>query len=405
MNHFNYSVNHQVQYASFKYETNSSYQWVYMKLAFCLFKYFPFGGLQRDFLRIAKECVRRGHQVDVFTMAWEAESEPTVSVNIIPVAGLQNHWRAQQFVRRIQQQLTKYDLVVGFNKMPGLNVYYAADTCYQAKARRLRGAWYRLTPRYQHLIAYEKEVFSVDANTRILLLSKTQQAEFIHFYKTPAERFQLLPPGIAKDRIAPVNAVQVRNNVREKLAIHADEFLLLFIGSGFKTKGLDRVLLAYAALPAELKERAYVYVIGKDNPTLFKWQAKKLRIAPRIKFLGGRNDVADFLLAADLLLHPAYNENTGTVLLEALVAGLPVLTTDVCGYADYINEARAGMVLSSPFQQVECNRVLSNMLLSSERVHWQKNALAFARQADIYSLPEKAVDIILNLAADSNCRI
>jgi hypothetical protein len=43
-----------------------------------------------------------------------------------------------------------------------------------------------------------------------------------------------------------------------------------------------------------------------------------------------------FLLGADLLIHPAYNENTGTVLLEAVVAGLPVLTTAVCGYAHYI---------------------------------------------------------------------
>ena len=46
---------------------------------------------------------------------------------------------------------------------------------------------------------------------------------------------------------------------------------------------------------------------------------------------------------ADLLIHPAYNENTGTVLLEALVAGLPVLVSAVCGYAHYIAEADAGL--------------------------------------------------------------
>jgi UDP-glucose:(heptosyl)LPS alpha-1,3-glucosyltransferase len=365
-----------------------------MKLAFCLFNYFPFGGLQRDFLRIAKECVRRGHQVDVFTMAWEGEREPALSIHIISVTGMQNHVRAQQFVRQIQLQLNNYDKVIGFNKMPLLDVYYAADVCYQAKARRQHGAWYRLTPRYKHYVAYEKAVFAIDAKTKILLLSKAQQAEFIYFYKTVAERFELLPPGITKDRAAPQNAVEVRSNIRKKLGIHANEFLLLLIGSGFKTKGLDRVLLAYAALPDELKTRAYVYVIGQDNPKLFQQQARKLGITSRIKFLGGRDDVADFLLAADLLLHPAYNENTGTVLLEALVAGLPVLTTDVCGYADYINEAHAGVVLPSPFQQVEFNRVLADMLRSSDRESWEKNALAFAEKADIYSLIEKAVDVI-----------
>jgi UDP-glucose:(heptosyl)LPS alpha-1,3-glucosyltransferase len=365
-----------------------------MRLVFCLFKYFPFGGLQRDFLRIARECVRRGHQVDVLTMAWEGNAEPDISVNIIPVSSRQNHTRAQQFVRKIQPQLTNYDLAVGFNKMPGLDVYYAADTCYQAKARRQHGAWYRLTPRYRHLIAYEESVFSANARTQILLLSKAQQAEFIHFYETPRERFQLLPPGIQKDRVAPDNAATIRSDIRKKLGINKNEFILLLIGSGFKTKGLDRVLLAYAALPDKLRNFSYVYVIGKDDPKLFQRQAKKLGIASRIKFLGGRHDVADFLLAADILVHPAYNENTGTVLLEALVAGLPVLTTDICGYANYINEAQAGIVLASPFKQIELNQALRDMLFSLERMTWKKNALAFIQQADIYSLIEKAVDAI-----------
>jgi UDP-glucose:(heptosyl)LPS alpha-1,3-glucosyltransferase len=39
------------------------------------------------------------------------------------------------------------------------------------------------------------------------------------------------------------------------------------------------------------------------------------------------------------------------VLLEALVAGLPVLTTAVCGYAHYMVEADAGLVVPEPFEQ------------------------------------------------------
>ncbi len=369
-----------------------------MKLAFCLFKYFPFGGLQRDFLRIAKEAVRRGHQVDVFTMVWEGELEPTLSIHIIPVKKSQNHQRAQEFFAKIQPRLAEYDLVVGFNKMPGLDVYYAADICYQAKAKRQRGAWYQLTPRYRHLIDYEKSVFSVDTNTntKILLLSHKQQKEFVCFYKTPGTRFELLPPGIAKDRIAPRNALDIRHAVRQICGIQEQEFLLLLVGSGFKTKGLDRVLLGYAGLPNELKNKSYLYIVGQDNSYFFEKQAKKLNISSRIKFLGGRNDVADLLLAADVLVHPAYNENTGTVLLEALASGLPVLTTDVCGYAHFIKDAEAGIVLSSPFQQREFNQSLVEMLSHQKRIEWQEKALAFSRQADIYSLPERAVDVIEN---------
>ncbi|MFX5530075.1 glycosyltransferase, partial [Acinetobacter baumannii] len=82
----------------------------------------------------------------------------------------------------------------------------------------------------------------------------------------------------------------------------------------------------------------------------------------QVQILKGRSDIPRFLLGADLLIHPAYNENTGTVLLEALVSGLPVLVTDVCGYAHYIAEADAGRVLPSPFEQDSLNRLLAEML-------------------------------------------
>ncbi len=374
-----------------------------MKLAFCLFRYFPFGGLQRDFLRIAHECLRRGHTVDVYSMKWEGSPDPLLPLTLIPAKGWQNHTRSQSFVKQLQPYLQQntYDLIIGFNKMPGLDVYYAADTCYQAKAREKHGIWYRFMPRYRHLAAYEKSVFSEASHTEILLIAKKQQPEFMHYYATPRERFHLLPPGIAKDRLAPVNATDIRKALRQQWSIRDDEWLLLLVGSGFKTKGLDRILSGMASLPTDLKKRTHLFIIGKDNPTLFLKQAKQLAIDQKVTFLGGRDDVPAFLLAADLLLHPAYFENTGTVLLEAMAAGLPVLTTDSCGYADYIQQAKAGIVLSSPFRQNDFNQTLQKMLLSTERTAWHENGLAFAKTADIYTMPERAVDVIESLYANS----
>ncbi|MFQ3224325.1 MAG: UDP-glucose:(heptosyl)LPS alpha-1,3-glucosyltransferase [Lentimonas sp.] len=68
-----------------------------------------------------------------------------------------------------------------------------------------------------------------------------------------------------------------------------------------------------------------------------------------VHFLGGRADVNRFYDATDFLLHPAYSESAGKVLLEALKHGLPVLTTDTCGYAPHILNAKAGTVISTPF--------------------------------------------------------
>jgi UDP-glucose:(heptosyl)LPS alpha-1,3-glucosyltransferase len=371
-----------------------------MRIAVCLFKYFPFGGLQRDFLRIAKALLLRGHIVDVYTMSWEGRYEPGLAIRTIAARGFRNHSRRDDFVKQVMPFLREnhYDLIMGFNKMPGLDVYYAADTCYQAKVHEQRGWWYRLTARYRRNVAFEQAVFEPAAKTVILLLSAIQEKEFTHYYHTPAERFHLLPPGIAPDRAAPADAAEIRKQTRADYGITDSEYLLLMVGSGFKTKGLDRALRALAALPGALKANTRLFVIGKDKATPYQRLASKLRIAPNVEFLGGRKDVLRFMLAADILLHPAYNENTGTVLLEALVAGLPVITTDVCGYAHYIQDAASGIVVPSPFKQERFNQSLTNMLLSADiraAAHW--NAISFAKNADIYSMPEHVVSIIESL--------
>lgn len=367
-----------------------------MKLAFCLFKYFPYGGLQRDFLRIAQECKNRGHTIHVYTLSWEGERDPAFQVHLIKAKGVQNHTRCNSYVKQLEPMLKEghYDLVIGFNKMPFLDIYYAADVCYQARINAERSLFYRLLPRYRQWVKFEKAVFMKGTQTEIMLISPLQQKEYTVYYETEAERFRLLPPGIAKDRVAPPNADEIRKRVRHEYAIPADHFLLLMVGSGFKTKGLDRSIRALAAMPTALLERCHLIVIGQDNPAIFKKLAAQLNVDHKVHFLGGRNDVPDFLLAADLLLHPAYHENTGTVLLEAMVSGLPVLTVDICGYAHFIKEANAGKVLVSPFQQTEFNAVLQKMLSFSDKQLWRQNGLDFAKTADIYHLPERAADFI-----------
>lgn len=368
-----------------------------MRLAFLLYKYFPFGGLQRDFLRIALECQRRGHAVRVYCLSWEGEVPEGFEVRHVPVRALSNHRRNQKYIDWVHADLARdpVDRVVGFNKMPGLDVYYAADGCYAAKAAE-RGWWSRIGGRYRHFSETERAVFAPESRTQILMISEVQQPLFIRHYGTQAARFHLLPPGIARDRRAPANAAEIRAGFREEFGLAEDELLVVQIGSGFRTKGLDRTLAALAALPADLLARTRLMVVGQDNPRSFLAQARALRVAERVRFLSGRSDVPRFLLGADLLIHPAYHENTGTVLLEALVAGLPVLTTDVCGYAHYIQEAGAGLVLSSPFHQADLDRSLAAMLADpAQRQAWGRNALAWAQTADIHSMPERAADIIL----------
>ena len=57
-------------------------------------------------------------------------------------------------------------------------------------------------------------------------------------------------------------------------------------------------------------------------------------------------------------------------------------------------QANAGIVLSSPFEQDQLNRELANVLLSPMREEWQMNGLRYGENEDLYHMPTDAVDII-----------
>ena len=365
-------------------------------LAFSLFKYFPFGGLQRDFIRVAQKCQERGFEIRVYTLSWQGEVPDFIDVVIVPVTAITNHKKHERFSNWVNEHIAVNPVagVIGFNKMPNLDIYYAADGCYEEKAQTQRSFLYRMIPRYKHFAHFERAVFEVDSTTEILMISKVQQPFFETHYQTQQERFHLLPPGISRDRMAPDNSIEIRESLRAEFSIPQDHKLLLMVGSGFITKGLDRILLGVSSLSSEIREKIHLIAIGQDNPSRFLRMAKRLGIQENVIILNGRNDIPRFLLGADLLVHPAYAENTGTVLLEAMVAGLPVLATDICGYAHYITEAEAGRVVSSPYQQSSFDLALEEMLSSNEMGQWKKNGIKFGKVADIYSMPDRAADII-----------
>ena len=373
-----------------------------MRLAFLLYKYFPYGGMQRDFRRFVEEVQKRGHHCRVYYISWQGEEIPDAELRRVPVRARSNHRRNELFSSWVDKDLAAdpVDGVIGFNKMPGLDIYYAADSCYLDKAIKERGALYRRGGRFRHFAAYEKAVFGRESETEILLISATEQAKFEHHYKTQAERMHMLPPGISRDRCAGPDAQQRRKEKRESLEVVHGEQVLLFVGSGFIKKGLDRAIRALAnAREQQPHHRIRLLIVGQDRERRFRRLAKKLGVLELVHFLGGRDDVADLLLAADALVHPALDEAAGIVLLEALVAGLPVICTDVCGYAHHVADAKAGMVLRSPFLQEDLNAAVLRSLDGVYRSQCRETGLTYARLTDLYSMHSTGAALIESLIA------
>ena len=374
-----------------------------MRLAFSIFKHFPFGGLQRDLLKIVRECLGRGHEVRIYTIRWQDEQPPPEGVELClaPVWALTNHRLHERFANWVRRDVRRrpVDLLVGMNKMPGLDVYYAGDACYLEKALTQRTFLHRLLPRHRSLLQAERAVFEAGAATEILTIADHQAQVFRRHYGTAPERFHPLPPGIERDRAAPPDKAAVRRLLRRQLGLADADRLLLFIGSGFVTKGLDRLLFGLQSLPDKIRDRTWLHVLGEDKARPFQRLAARLGVNRQVRFLGGRTDVPDFLLAADGLVLPAHNESAGMTILEAMIAGLPVLVTENCGYARYVRAADAGLITPSPYNQRVFNAQLAELLTSSERDRWAENGAALAEDESIHQMAPAAVDLLERFAA------
>ncbi len=371
-----------------------------MRFSFLIYTYFPFGGQQRDFLRISKALLERGHEIDVYTMSWDGAIPHGMNITLVPKRGLRRLSRYRNYSDWVRRNVKakSNSTIIGFSKMPDLDVYFAADPCFLMKANTQRGAYYKFTSRYRHFRDYEFSVFGPTSSTQVLILTPQQQSDFCHYYPNCESRLHQLPAGISADRKVETRDRKRGQIIRDSLKLSPDTTLLLQIGSGFKVKGVDRSLKAIASLSSKLLNNSHYLLIGEDRASKFVRQAKKLGIADKVTIWPGRNDIPDILQAADLLLHPAYSESAGYVLLEATIAGLPVLTTESCGYAFHIHRAGSGEVCSLPFNQEELNTRLTSMIENLHNSPWSVNGLHYGQTEDLYSMANFAADKIEQIA-------
>ncbi len=364
-----------------------------MKLLFTLLHYFPHGGLQRDFLEVARLCHERGHTVTAFVAGWEGSHPDWLTIEYRLPTPWSNHRRVVWFDQQLAQwreEITP-DVTVAFDRLPHADIYFAADTCY---AEKMAGnLWIkRLLPRYRTYLALERAVMKPQGPQQLLFLNKRHSEGFLSHYPLPKKRYEILPPGIRVDRLA--NTVDARS-ARAELGWDDDTTRLLFVGSNFRLKGLDRAIQGLRSLPNEAA--GHLDVLGEDDVAPFRRLAAQYGLNDHVHFHGANEEVSLYMQAADLLVHPSHRDSAGMVLLEALASGLPVLTSEACGYAEYVRAANAGTVLKEPFSQKAFNAALQD-LLANDRSALQRNARTWVSKNPLDSLHQRVADIIETVA-------
>jgi UDP-glucose:(heptosyl)LPS alpha-1,3-glucosyltransferase len=357
-----------------------------MKILFLIARYFPYSGLQTDFLRAAEAAADRGHEVTCLVGSWEGERPDDLRILTVPLPGTceADDLDALEAAYHELTERETFDRTAAFELIPGVDFYFAGFDC-------LGSAPESVDPR---LLAREQALFSPGASTYIFYLVMPQINAFFGSYGTQPSRFLRLPPGMnpACGRVPDPDEVRIRK--RAELGLRDGERLAITAAHDMILKGVDRILDAYAALLPERRARLRLFITGYLGREQCEKQAAVLGIADRVIFDVGRPDLPELLCAADCLVHPARREAAGSILIEAVASGLPVVCTEVCGFQDIVL-ASGGHVLNEPF----CSGALTAELdylagISDDGLYyWRQQVLAYAHgPADFY----RRADVLVN---------
>ena len=365
-----------------------------MHFAFAIMNLFPGGGLQRDCVDIARRVQQRGHAVTIFTSRNTGGIAEDLSVSILPVAGYTNHGRQRAFSEVLAKSAAgRFDLLVGFDKLGGLDLLYCSDRSMRARASR--NPLLHLLPRYRGYMRLEQECFAPHQPTEILLLAEAQLDEYWNAWRTEPNRLVMLPPTLVPARRKPeYRANGVRAEWRKRLGLWPDDWVWIATCVQPVTKGTDRSVRALRHFPD-----AHLLVAGlsetEEKSAKTRQLAQELGVADRIKWLGHHEDIPELMAAADVFVHPARYDTTGTVILEAIVNGLPVITTSSCGYAKHVTSANAGIVVQEPFRPQTFVAALEIARDPACRQRWSGSGREYGKQSSLYEGRARATELIV----------
>ena len=204
-------------------------------------------------------------------------------------------------------------------------------------------------------------------------------------------RIAVIPNALPPDTAEPPGCA-ARLGVRARLGL-PERPIVLFVGRLSPEKGLDLLVRAWSRVPRDCDAILVVIGEGALAEQVAEW-IRRSGLADRVRLVGAQLDVDPFYRAADVLAVPSRSETFGNALAEAMVHGLPVVTTPVGLANHWIRHGDNGLIvrgegeMAAALEQLICDAPLRHRLGSAAR-----------RQALACFSPDAVVEHYLDLYA------
>jgi UDP-glucose:(heptosyl)LPS alpha-1,3-glucosyltransferase len=309
------------------------------KIALIRQKYAPDGGAEKAIESISTLLKKTGsYDITLITREWHKKNCAYSRVIVCNPFYIGRAWRDISFEKAACKVVSQenFDIVQSHERITCCDIYRLGDGLHKfwintSTSHPLAKLLKRLSFYHRHILKNENSILH-NERTKILVANSDYVIRQIQdIYPSSNKKTLLIENAVDQKKFHEIIGNSVREKTRVSLNLSENDKVLIFIGSGFKRKGVDMLLQLIHILPEEYK----LIIIGKDkNEAAYKNQSKSLNITDRIRFVGKTRDVNVFLWASDLFVLPSKYDPYPNAAIEAAACGIPVLASNRTGAAE-----------------------------------------------------------------------
>jgi glycosyltransferase involved in cell wall biosynthesis len=225
---------------------------------------------------------------------------------------------------------------------------------------RIPSAWYVHSLPDGHWM--DRLVTAIPAD---LVLCCGRTAELAQQRMWPRRRTRTAYIAVDLDRFNP-DDLPSQAAARTQLGLPTDAPLVVMVARLQRWKGVHVFVDAAARVALDHPDAHFVVVGGPhweepDYPAQLDDQVRAAGLADRVRFVGLQSNVPLWMQAADVLVHASFDEPTGTVIIEGLSLGKPVVAARSAGPMEFVQDGENGR-LAEPGDDAELAAVITELL-------------------------------------------